>query len=140
MHTTTVESVIVQKTKELCEAILAQPESQNIRNRISKFMADDKARTQFDALNEKGDFLHHKQHQGVKLSEAEIADFEKDREALLENATIRNFLEAQREMQKITENVGQYVGKTFELGRVPAESDLKGEEEEGSCGYGCGCH
>ncbi|MDB6027329.1 MAG: hypothetical protein JWM68_3552 [Verrucomicrobiales bacterium] len=140
MHTTTEESVIVQKTKELCEAILAQPEAQNIRNRISKFMADDKARTQFDALNEKGDFLHHKQHQGVKLSDAEVADFEKDREALLENATIRNFLEAQREMQKITENVSTYVGKAFELGRVPADEDLKEKDEDGSCGHGCGCH
>ena len=139
MHTITEDSVIVQKTKALCEAILAQPESQSIRTRINKFMADDKARGQFDALNEKGDFLHHKQHQGVKLSDAEIADFEKDREALLGNVTIRNFLEAQREMQKITESVSQYVAKTFELGRVPAAEDLK-EEEGGSCGHGCGCH
>lgn len=138
MHTTTEDSVIVQKTKELCEAILAQPDSQNIRSRISKFMADDKARGQFDALNEKGDFLHHKQHQGVKLSDAEIADFEKDREAVLANATIRDFLEAQREMQKVQESVSQYVAKSFELGRVPSESEV-GEEEGGSCGHGCGC-
>ncbi len=139
MHTTTADSVIIQKTKELCEAILAQPEAQSIRTRVNKFMADDKARSQFDALNEKGDFLHHKQHQGVKLSDAEIADFEKDREALLANATIRNFLEAQREMQKMTESVSQYVAKTFELGRVPSPEEMK-EEEGGSCGHGCGCH
>ena len=139
MQTTTDDTVIVQKTKELCQAILNQPDSQNIRNRIGKFLADDKARSQFDALNEKGDFLHHKQHQGVKLSDAEIADFEKDREAALANPTIRGFLEAQREMNKIQESVTQYVAKTFELGRVPAESDLA-EEEGGSCGHGCGCH
>jgi cell fate (sporulation/competence/biofilm development) regulator YlbF (YheA/YmcA/DUF963 family) len=140
MQTTTEDTVIVQKTKELCEAILAQPESQNIRNRISKFMADDKARSQFDALNEKGDFLHHKQHQGVKLTDAEIADFEKDREVVLGNDTIRGFLEAQREMQKVTETVSQYVAKSFELGRVPRDGEMKEEGEEGSCGHGCGCH
>jgi hypothetical protein len=28
------------------------------------------------------------------------------------------------------------VSKTFELGRVPEESDM----ESGSCGSGCGCH
>ena len=139
MQTLTEDSVIVQKTKELCEAILAQPESQNIRNRISKFMADDKARSQFDALNEKGDFLHHKQHEGVKLSDTEIADFEKDREAALANATIRDFLEAQREMHKVQESVTNYVAKSFELGRIPADADFA-SSEEGSCGAGCGCH
>jgi hypothetical protein len=41
-------------------------------------------------------------------------------------------------MQKIQQIVTQYVGKTFELGRVPAATDL----ESGCCGSGeqsCGC-
>jgi cell fate (sporulation/competence/biofilm development) regulator YlbF (YheA/YmcA/DUF963 family) len=137
MHTTSADTVVIQKTKELCEAILGQPEYQNIRGRITKFISDDKARGQFDALNEKGDFLHHKQHEGVKLTQAEIADFEKDREAAMANPTIRSFIEAQREMHKIQESVNQYVAKTFELGRIPAESDMA--EEGGNCGEGCGC-
>src|SRR4051812_9959002 len=138
MHTTTEDSVIVQKTKELCEAILGQPDYQNIRTRVTKFIGDEKARGQFDALNEKGDFLHHKQHQGVRLSDAEIKDFEKDRDAAMANPAIREFLDAQREMHKIQESVSQYVSKTFELGRVPNEGDF--EAEGGSCGEGCGCH
>ena len=39
------------------------------------------------------------------------------------------------------EEVGQYVGKTFELGRVPNESELAADEccgGEGG-GGGCGC-
>ncbi len=40
-------------------------------------------------------------------------------------------------MQKLQQSVSQYVSKTFELGRVPEESDL---ESSGSCGSGCGCH
>ena len=72
------------------------------------------------------------------MSDAEIADFEKDRESALANPTIRGFLEAQREMHEVQETVSQYVAKSFELGRVPSESEL-GEEEGGGCGSGCGC-
>src|SRR5688572_277820 len=136
MQTNVEEGVIVQKTKELCETILKQPEFQNIRSRIDKFMQDEKAKAQFDALNEKGEFLHHKQHQGVTLSPAEVADFEKDREQVLSNPVIRSFLDAQHEVHKITETVGSYVGKTFELGRLPKQEDF----DSGSCGAGCGCH
>jgi cell fate (sporulation/competence/biofilm development) regulator YlbF (YheA/YmcA/DUF963 family) len=144
MQTTTEETAIIQKTKELCETLLQQPEFQNIRQRVDSFLADEKARTQFDALNEKGEFLHHKQHQGVQLTKAEIADFEKDRDSVLGNPVIRNFLDAQQEMHKITETVEKYVGKTFELGRVPNADELKGGSGGGggSCDNhgGCGCH
>jgi cell fate (sporulation/competence/biofilm development) regulator YlbF (YheA/YmcA/DUF963 family) len=133
---TTTESAIIEKTKELCQLILTQPEFNAIRRRQDTFLGNEKAKAQFDALNEKGEFLHHKQHQGVALSPAEIADFEKDREALLANAVVRDFLDAQQEMHKLQETIGQYLTKTFELGRVPAEEDF----EKGSCGSGCGCH
>ena len=133
---TTTDSAIVQKTKELCQTLLSQPEFNSIRSRVDTFLSNEEAKSKFDALNEKGEFLHHKQHQGVQLTKAEIADFEKDRDAVLANPVIRGFLDAQSEMHKITETVGQYVTKTFELGRVPQESDL---ETGGGCGSGCGC-
>ncbi len=135
MQTTTEDSVILQKTRELCQILLTEPEFKSVRSRVDAFMADEKARAQFDALNEKGEFLHHKQHQGVQLSKAEVAEFEKERDAALANPLIKNFLEAQRQMHEIQETVGQYVGKTFELGRVPSADDF----ESGSCGHGCGC-
>ncbi|MFN7141352.1 MAG: YlbF family regulator [Limisphaerales bacterium] len=91
MQTNLEDGVIVQKTKELCETILKQPEFQSIRSRIDQFMGDDKAKAQFDALNEKGEFLHHKQHQGVTLTQAEIADFEKERDAVLANPVIEEY-------------------------------------------------
>ncbi len=136
METNLEEGVIVQKTKELCATILQEPQFINIRSRIDKFMADEKSKAQFDALNEKGEFLHHKQHQGVTLSQAEISDFEKDREVVLSNPVIKSFLDAQHEVHKIQETVGSYVGKTFELGRLPSKEDF----DSGSCGAGCGCH
>src|SRR5688500_12264913 len=133
---TTTESAIIEKTKELCQLILTQPEFNSIRSRQDTFLGNPQAKAQFDALNEKGEFLHHKQHEGVALSPAEIADFEKERDADLANPVIRSFLDAQHEVHKIQETVGSYVGKTFELGRIPQKDDF----DAGSCGAGCGCH
>jgi cell fate (sporulation/competence/biofilm development) regulator YlbF (YheA/YmcA/DUF963 family) len=126
---------IEEKTRELCETIVAQPEWNSIRNRIDTFLSDAGARGQFDNVNRKGQALHDKQHNGQPLEGAEIADFEKDRDALLKNPVARAFLDAQDELHEIQHSVQKYVSKTLELGRVPAESDF----EEGSCGHGCGC-
>ena len=136
MQTITEESVITQKTRELCQTILDQPEVQNIRRQVESFMTNDEAKTQYQLLSEKGEFLQHKQQQGLTLSNEEIADFEKSREALFNNPVARGFLDAQQEMQKMQESLGQYVAKTFELGRVPSPDDF----QSGSCGSGCGCH
>jgi hypothetical protein len=73
---------------------------------------------------------------GVPLSSDEVAVFEKEREALVNNPVARDFLEAQQDMQKVQASVGQYVAKTFELGRTPTEEDFS----SGCCGSSCGCH
>lgn len=136
MPTQTEESVITQKTRELCQAILEQPEVRNMRQKMDAFLADDKARGQYDALMMKGQLLQQKQQSGLQLDQAEIADFEQLRENFVNNPVARGFLDAQEDMQKVQSSVSQYVSKTFELGRVPEESDL----DSGSCGHGCGCH
>jgi len=127
---------IAEKTRELCDTIVAQPEFQDIRSRIDAFMADESAKVQYQNVMDKGGMLQQKQQMGVPLSAEEITDFEKDRDALVKNPIARNFLDAQQAMQKVQESVGQYVAKTFELGRTPTEQDL----DSGSCGQGCGCH
>ncbi|MDB6111568.1 MAG: hypothetical protein JWR69_3318 [Pedosphaera sp.] len=137
MQTQTEESVVIQKTKELCQSILEQPEVQDMRQRIDAFMADEKTRGQYDSLMVKGQALQQKQQSGMPLDGGEITDFETLRESFLANPVARGFLDAQEDMQKLQQSVGQYVSKTFELGRVPEESDL---DSGGSCGSGCGCH
>ena len=133
MTTQTADSIIVQKTRELCQTIVEQPEFQSIRQRIDTFMADDVAKVQYQTVVEKGDMLQHKQQMGLPMSAEEISDFEKNRDALINNPVARDFLDAQQAMQKVQESVGQYVAKTFELGRPPSEDDFHG------CGSGCGC-
>ena len=133
---TTTQDNVQQKTRELCQAIVDQPEFQQMRDRIEAFMSDEAAKSLYQSVMEKGETLQYKQQTGSPLSSDEITAFEKDRDALVNNPVARGFLDAQEQMHKVQESVGQYVSKTFELGRMPSEEDLSG----GSCGSGCGCH
>ena len=128
------ESPILQATRQLCRTIVEQPEFVDIRRHVDAFMADEQARTQYQTVVEKGEMLQHKQQMGLPLNNDEIAEFEQNREKLVNNPVARGFLDAQQEMHKLQESVGQYVAKTFELGRIPTDEEL------GSCGSGCGCH
>jgi cell fate (sporulation/competence/biofilm development) regulator YlbF (YheA/YmcA/DUF963 family) len=127
---------IEEKTRELCQAIISQPEMISIRKRIDTFMSDAGARNQYELVASKGQALHDKQHGGQPLEGTEISDFEKHRDSLLQNPVAHGFLDAREELHEIQHSIQKYVSKTLELGRVPSEADL----EEGSCGEGCGCH
>lgn len=135
MQATIEETIVIQKTKDLCQTIVEQPEFREIRVRIESFMGDEAAKSQYQVVMEKGDALQQKQQLGMPMDNNEIAEFEKNRELLLNNPIARNFLDAQQQMHKIQESVMQYVSKTFELGRVPALEDFPSE----SCGPTCGC-
>src|SRR5437868_768491 len=124
MTTQTADSLIVEKTRELCQTIVEQPEFQSIRQRIDTFMANDAAKLQYQTVMEKGEMLQHKQQMGLPVNAEEIADFEGNRDALINNPVARDFLDAQQAMHKMQESVGQYVAKTFELGRPPREEDF----------------
>jgi cell fate (sporulation/competence/biofilm development) regulator YlbF (YheA/YmcA/DUF963 family) len=127
---------IEEKTRELCQTIVEQPEMTSIRHRIETFLADGVARGQYETVMSKGNALHEKQHSGQPLDGGEVADFEKHRDELLKNPVARAFLDAQEEVHEMQHSIQKVVSKTFELGRVPTTVDL----EEGSCGHGCGCH
>jgi cell fate (sporulation/competence/biofilm development) regulator YlbF (YheA/YmcA/DUF963 family) len=136
MQTMIEESQVLQKTKELCQAILDEPNMRSIRQRIDAFMGDEKARGQYDGVLNKGQALQQKQQMSLQLSGEEIDAFEREREALLNNPVARGFLDAQEELHQVQETIQTYVNKTLELGRIPTAEDLSG----GSCGHGCGCH
>lgn len=130
-------TLINQKTRELCQAILDQPELKTARQRIDAFVADDKARAQYEGVMAKGQALQEKQQGAQQLTHDEIAAFESEREALLNNPVARGFLEAQEEMHNVHQSINQFVSKTLELGRLPAKEDFEGD---GHCGHGgCGC-
>jgi cell fate (sporulation/competence/biofilm development) regulator YlbF (YheA/YmcA/DUF963 family) len=134
MQSMTEASAVLQKTKELCQAILEQPEFEQIRRSLDTFLGDEQVRSQYQQLSERGEHLQHKQQMGSQLSSEEIEQFERERESFLNNPVARGFLDAQQQMHRVQESVTQYVTKTFELGRVPEEGDME------SCGHGCSCH
>jgi cell fate (sporulation/competence/biofilm development) regulator YlbF (YheA/YmcA/DUF963 family) len=133
---TQTDGPLLQKTRELCETILSQPEFKSIRANMDKFMADNEAQQMYQDLSEKGQYLQHKQQQGVQLENAEVEAFEKQREKFFTNPIAKNFVDAQQQLHEMQDSVNQYLTKTFELGRVPEQKDFEG----GSCGSGCGCH
>ena len=135
MQTTTDETVIIAKTRELCQTILDQPEFQTIRRRVDTFLGNEEAKNQYHLVVEKGDALQQKQQFGMPLDGEEINEFERNRENLLKNPVAQDFLEAQQEIHQIRESVMQFVTKTFELGRVPTLDDFS----SGGCGPSCGC-
>jgi cell fate (sporulation/competence/biofilm development) regulator YlbF (YheA/YmcA/DUF963 family) len=136
MQTTIEESAVTQKTRELCQAILDQPNMPSIRQRIDAFMGDEKTRAQYDGLMAKGQELQQKQQMSLPLTGEEISAFEQSRDALMTNPVARGFLDAQEEINKVQDSIQQYLSKTLELGRMPTEDEMSG----GSCGHGCGCH
>jgi Protein of unknown function (DUF964). len=127
---------IEEKTRELCQAIIDQPEMISIRKRIDTFLSDPGARGQYEAVMSKGQALQEKQARSQPLESTEIADFEKYRDALMKNSIARGFLEAQEELHEMQHFIQKSISKTIELGRVPTEGDF----DNGSCGHGCGCH
>ena len=136
MQITIEETAVISKTKELCQAILDQPEMPSIRQRVDAFMKDEKTRELYDSLMTKGQALQQKQNMALALTGEEIADFEQHREQLMNNPVARGFMDAQEELHQVQESVQQYVSKTLELGHVPTDEEIN---EGGGCGHGCGC-
>src|SRR4051812_33875837 len=130
------DSAINSKTRELCETILNDPDYLGLRRKIDTFLADNRAKELYRNLAEKGEHLQHKQQQGVRLSPEEIADYEKDRDAVVANPLASGFIEAQQNLHSVQETVNQYISKTLELGRVPTDEEMN---DGGGCGHGCGC-
>jgi cell fate (sporulation/competence/biofilm development) regulator YlbF (YheA/YmcA/DUF963 family) len=136
MHTPN-NGAVLQKTRELCETILKQPEFQSIRKNMDQFMANTEAQQLYQDLSEKGQYLQHKQQQGVQLENTEVEAFEKQREKFFNNAVAKNFVDAQQQMHEVQDSVAKFVAMTFELGRVPEEKDF--EQGHGCGDHNCGC-
>jgi cell fate (sporulation/competence/biofilm development) regulator YlbF (YheA/YmcA/DUF963 family) len=138
------DSAIITKTKELCAEIAGSPVFTELQSKIECFLSDDTARNEYRNVHEMGEQLHQKQHAGIELGGAEIKAFEAARDALFASPVACDFMDAQRKLEKLQQEIGKYVSMTLELGRVPTADDLA--EAGGCCGGGgcgeggCGCH
>jgi cell fate (sporulation/competence/biofilm development) regulator YlbF (YheA/YmcA/DUF963 family) len=140
MQHTEQDTTIMQKTRELCQAILEEPAMKSIRQRIDAFLDDQQTRSEYDELVNLGRELQHKQQNSINIPEADIASFEERRDTLLGNPVARGFLDAQEELHEVQHSVQRYVSKTLELGRLPSEEELQGGGGGGCGSGGCGCN
>jgi cell fate (sporulation/competence/biofilm development) regulator YlbF (YheA/YmcA/DUF963 family) len=135
METSSKDSLIVQKTQDLCQTLVEQPEFQNLKSRLDAFMADEGLKFQYQQVNDLGNLLQMKQSHGLELKPEEIEQFEALRTEFLNEPVAQGFLDAQQQLQSLHQTVGKFLDKTFELGRRPEYDDV----HDGSCGD-CGCH
>lgn len=135
MELKTQDSPVIEKTKELCSTLLEQPSFHQIRDSIERFSQDEAVREQYNQLCDRQEMLQQKDGQGLQISDEEIKAFEKERDALFANPIAKEFMDAQQALHKLQQTVGQYISKTFKLGRLPTDDDF----ETGSCGPNCGC-
>ena len=134
-------SALIEKTRELCQSIVEDSNFKKLQAEVEAFLNDDAAKLQYQSVHERGQELQQKQHSGVELSKQEIKEFEEARESLLSNELVTNFLGAKQELEGIQRMVGQYVGMTLEMGKVPTQEEVDHETGGGGCcgGGGCGC-
>lgn len=141
------ETAVIAKTRELCEEIAADPQFLRWQGQVERFLSDDAARLQYQSVHERGEELNHKQRAGIELGAVEIREFEAAREALFENEIARDFMDAQRQLESLQQEIGKYVGMTLELGRAPTDEEIAAANHGGCCGGGgggcggggCGC-
>lgn len=131
MSTLIEETTLEAKTKDLCAAIVADDSFIKLQGQVEKFLSSDEARLQYQSVQEMGERLNEKQQSGVQLSDSEISQFEEAREQVLNNATVTDFMNAQKELQDIQKTVSKLVGMTLELGRVPTDEDIEAANNAG---------
>jgi cell fate (sporulation/competence/biofilm development) regulator YlbF (YheA/YmcA/DUF963 family) len=130
------DTPVIAKTRELCEALVAQDSYKAMKAKLDAFMNDTQAQAMYQELSDKQSMLVQKQESGSDLTEEEIRDFEDQRERLLLHPVAGGFVEAQQGFEELRDTVVRYVTKTFELGRVPTADEVK--PKGGCCGGGCG--
>ena len=137
-------SAVLDKIKELCQAVVDQESFAALKGSIDAYAKDAESQQQYAELTQMQQGLGQKQQMGQPLEDAEINDFEAKREAFFANPIAKGFIDAQQSLHTIQDEVTKYLQTTFELGHVPSESELP--QAGGGCcgggggeGGGCGC-
>jgi len=136
MTTLSPNSTVLEKTRELCDLLLQSHEYRENAAKIETFFEDEKAQADYRSFAELGELLHRKQHEG-QLTDADIAGYDAELQALKDNPVTADFMAAEETLNGIVRQISKLVGKTLELGRLPEPEDL---EKSGCCNSGgCGC-
>lgn len=135
-ETLSLNSAVLEKTRELCTLILKSGEYTDNVSKIETFFADEEAQAQYREFAGLGEELHQKQHEGT-ITPEDVEKYEGLLKVLKENPVTGGFMTAEGTLNGIVQQVSKHVGKALELGRLPEPEDL---EDSGCCSSGgCGC-
>ena len=137
METLSLNSAVLEKTRELCSLILQSGEYKENVAKIETFFHDEEAQAQYRSFAELGEELHQKQQAGT-ITQDDVQGYEGKLESLKENSVTADFMDAEGTLNGMVQQISKQIGKTLELGRLPEPEDL---EESGCCSSGgCGCN
>lgn len=130
-----LESLVLEKTRELCNMILESGDYRDSRSKIEAFFSDEKAQSEYRTFSALGERLQYKQQTG-RLTQDDIDGYDDAHASLRENPVTAGFFDAEDALNSLVTKVSKFVGKTVELGRIPELDELT---SGGCCGGGCGC-
>lgn len=118
-----------EKIRELCQAMADHKDFSEMCGHIKAFMDDEKAKFEYQMLNEMGGMLQQKQAMGAEISDEEAGKFESLRDSFTNNQAAMNFMKTQERLQLMQDHILRHVQRTFEIGRVPTAEEM----DEGTC-------
>ncbi len=141
------DSPVYDCTRQLCEALITDPQVLQLKADIDAFLGNAEARALFDCVNKMGEELREKHMAGMEPSEEEISKFDQLRENVISNEVCHKFLQARQQVDGIFNEVNRYFGMTLELNRVPSHEEVIEAMNQpqggccggGSCGDDCSC-
>jgi cell fate (sporulation/competence/biofilm development) regulator YlbF (YheA/YmcA/DUF963 family) len=125
----TPKELFEAKIRELCQTLVDHQDFTTMCGSIKAFMEDEKAKFEYQMLNEMGGMLQQKQSMGAEITEEESGKFESLRDSFTQNKAAMEFMSTQERLQKMQDHILRHVQKTFEVGRVPTAEEM----EEGMC-------
>lgn len=135
------DSAIYARVRDLCSAVVSDPQIQEQKARIDAFLNNAEARALFECVNKMGEELRQKHMAGMEPAETEIEQFDKLRENVIANPVCNDFLQARQLVDSVFGEINRYFGMTLELNRVPTleEVDAAAQQQgSGCCGGNCG--
>ena len=118
-----------EQMRSLCEAILAGKQFRDANAAIEAFLQDEDAKAQYIAYNTRRAEVRERQERGFQLTAGEIDELEKLHQEIIDQPVIRGFMVATDELERIKHAAIEFLEKSFELCRVPTDSDFEDDDE-----------
>lgn len=131
---------LYQILTDFCNCLSGMGRFQDAQRCINEFLAEENARTHYEALLDLEDELHQKQHDG-EITEDDLERYRQVNENLQNFPCSERFFSAQRELEDIHLQIVSFIGMAIETGQIPTPEEL--EELGRSCSHDhedCGCH